>query len=144
MNIEKIFEEWKEDSNIDRTELGNEALLIPKLHHKYFNIYSSERLLLRKLETDLKKLKLEKHEFYTQGHTKETQEKGWSLPAKGLILKPDIPMYMEADREIIEMNLRIGYQLEKIELLDSIIKSIMNRNFIIKNAIEWTKFTQGG
>jgi hypothetical protein len=49
-----------------------------------------------------------------------------------------------SDKEIIEMNLRIGYQLEKIELLDSIIKSIMNRNFIIKNAIEWTKFTQGG
>jgi hypothetical protein len=143
MNIEKIFEEWAEDSNINRTELDVEAIKIPKLHHKYYKVLVSERLLLKKFEADLKQLKLEKHEFYTQGHTKETQEKGWVLPAKGMILKADLPMYMDADKEMIETNLKIGYQAEKIELLDSIVRSIINRNFIIKSAIDWIKFSQG-
>lgn len=143
MNIEKILEEWQVDSKMDRTRLDVEAVNIPQFHHKYFKLLISERLLMRKLEADLKQLKLEKHEFYTQGHTKETQDKGWKLPPKGLILKADLPMYMDADPDIVALNLKIGYQLEKIDLLESIIKMVMNRNFQIKSAIDWIKFEQG-
>lgn len=143
MDIENILEEWQTDCKMDRTHLDREAVTIPQLHHKYFKIMVSERLLMRKLEAEMKQLKLDKHEFYTQGHTKETQDKGWTLPSKGLILKADLPMYMEADSEIVSLNLRIGYQLEKIDLLESIIKMVMNRNFQIKSAIDWIKFEQG-
>ena len=143
MDIENILEEWQTDCKMDRAHLDREAVTIPQLHHKYFKIMVSERLLMRKLEAEMKQLKLDKHEFYTQGHTKETQDKGWTLPSKGLILKADLPMYMEADSEIVSLNLRIGYQLEKIDLLESIIKMVMNRNFQIKSAIDWIKFEQG-
>jgi len=143
MDIEKILEEWQTDCKMDRTHLDREAVSIPQLHHKYFKLMISERLLMRKLDADMKQLKLDKHEFYTQGHSKDTQDKGWTLPSKGLILKADLPMYMEADREIVSLNLRIGYQLEKIDLLESIIKMVMNRNFQIKSAIDWIKFEQG-
>ena len=144
MNIDDILNFWQEDVKIDRTELGDEALNIPKLHHKYYEIYVKERLTLRKFEAELKQLKLDKYEFLTQGPNEETKDKGWRLPAKGMILKGDIPMYLEADQDIINLSLKIGLQQEKIELLDSIIKSIMNRNFVIKNAIDWNRFTMGG
>lgn len=143
MKLEDIFEVWKEDSNIDRTELGEESLKLPKLHHKYMKMYSREKLILHKLDTEMKSLKLDKYEFYTQGPNEETQAKGWKIPAKGLILKSDIPMYMDADRDIINMSLKIGYQKEKVELLESIIKNITNRGFAIKNAIDWAKFQMG-
>jgi len=143
MKIEDIFEEWNKDSNVDRTELGDEALKIPKLHHKYFQIFSNEKLLLRKYESEMKVLKLEKYEFYTQGPNEETQAKGWELPAKGLILKSDIPMYIEADKHIIELSLKIGLQQEKIDLLESIIKSLSNRGYNIRAAIDFLKFTMG-
>ena len=42
------------------------------------------------------------------------------------------------------MNLKVAYQNEKVELLETIIKSISNRNFIIKNAIDWNRFVMGG
>ena len=142
MKLEEIFEAWKLDCVVDKTELGEEALKIPKLHHKYFQVYSSEKLLLKKYESDLKKLKLEKHEFYTQGPNEETPTH-WKLPPKGMILKADIPMYIDADEDIIRMNLKIGLQMEKIELLESIIKTIMNRGYLIKTAVDWTKFTMG-
>ena len=144
MSIDEILEQRQQDTKIDRTELGDEALNIPKLHHKYFKIFTNERLNLRKLESELKQLKLDKYEFLTQGPNEETKDKGWRLPAKGMILKGDIPMYLEADQDIINLSLKIGLQQEKIELLDSIIKSIMNRNFVIKNAIDWNRFTMGG
>jgi len=143
MKIESIFEEWEKDSQIDKTDLDEESLKIPKLHHKYYRQFVSERLLCRKLEADMKQLKLEKHEFYTQGPTKETQEKGWQLPAKGMILKNDLPMYIDADKDIIELSLKIGYQLEKIDLLESILKTLQNRGYNIKTAVDWIKFTQG-
>lgn len=144
MKIEDIFTQWETDTQVDRTELGDEALKIPKLHHKYFQILVKEKMILRQYEADMKQLKLDKYEFYTQGPNEETKDKGWRLPAKGMILKNDLPMYMDADQDIINQSLKIGLQQEKIELLDSIIKSIMNRNFIIKNAIDWQRFTMGG
>jgi hypothetical protein len=143
MKLEAIYEEWNIDSEIDMTELGNEAIKIPKLHHKYFQMYTNEKMLLRKYEAELKSLKLEKYEFYTQGPTRETQEKGWVLPARGMILKQEMPMYLEGDRDLIDMSLKIGLQQEKVELLESIIKSLTNRGFQIKSAIDWNKFTMG-
>lgn len=143
MNIEDIASQWQEDVNIDKTELGDEALKVPKLHHKYFQILIHEKLLLKKYEADMKTLKLEKYEFYSQGPTEETRRKGWELPAKGLILKSDLPMYIDADKDIINLSLKIGLQQEKISYLDSIIKTIMNRGYLIKSAIEWTRFTMG-
>jgi hypothetical protein len=124
MKLDEIFEQWQIDSEIDKTELGDESLKIPKLHHKYFQIYTSERLLLRKYEAEMKQLKLEKYEFYTQGPSKETNDKGWIMPARGMILKQEMPMYMEGDKELIELSLKIGYQQEKVELLDSIIRKL--------------------
>ena len=143
MKLEYILELWSEDSKLDRTELSDEALKIPSLHHKYYQIYVRERLQLRAIEAELKKLKLEKYEFFTQGPNEETQKLGWKLPAKGLILKQDIPMYMDADKEIISISLKIGMQQEKIELLESIIKSFQYRGYNIKSAIDFEKFKMG-
>lgn len=144
MNIDDILNLWQDDVKIDKTELGDEALNIPKLHHKYYQIFVKEKLILRKYESEFKQLKLDKYEFLTQGPNEETKDKGWRLPAKGMILKGDIPLYLDADDDIVNLSLKIGLQQEKIELLDSIIKSIMNRNFVIKNAIDWNRFTMGG
>lgn len=143
MKLEEILELWKEDSTVDKTEISDEAVKIAKLHHKYFQILVAERMILRNYEADMKRLKLEKYEFFTQGPNEETQAKGWKLPAKGLILKADIPMYMDADNEIIKLSLRIGAQQEKIELLESIVKTVMNRGYNLKVMLEWQKFING-
>jgi Recombination, repair and ssDNA binding protein UvsY len=144
LKIEEIREAWDVDASIDKTELGDESLKIPKLHAKYTRMLSDERLLLRKLESDLKVLKRDKYEFYTMGPTKEQKDSGWELPARGMVLKQDINIYMEADRQVVDLSLRIGMQQEKVELLDSIIRSIMNRGYQLKTALDFLKFTMGG
>ena len=143
MKLDEILDLWKEDSGIDITEIGEEAIKIAKLHHKYYQILVKERFDLKTKESNMKRLKLDKYEFFTQGPNEETQEKGWKLPAKGIILKSDIPMYMEGDSDIIQLSLRIGYQQEKIDLLESIIRTIMNRGYNLKVILEWEKFKNG-
>jgi Recombination, repair and ssDNA binding protein UvsY len=143
MNLDTIFSYWGEDSKVDRSNLGEAALDISSLHHKYHKIYTNERLVLRSYESKLKTLKLQKYEFYTQGPTQETVDLGWKLPPSGKILKQEVANYMEADPEIIELGLKIGLQHEKVELLESIIKTITNRGFQIKTALDYMKFTMG-
>lgn len=144
MKIEDILEEWKKDSQIDNTELGDELSKIPKLHQKYFEIYIQEKMILKSHEADMKRLKLEKYEFYTQGPNEETLAKGWKFPAKGMILKTDVGLYMDGDPDIIKLSLKIGLQQEKLELLESIIKSFNSRGYNIRAAIDWMKWTSGG
>lgn len=143
MKLEDIFKEWDVDSKIDRSELGNEALKISELHNKYYRIFTHERLVLRKLESDMKILKLDKYEFYIHGPSDESRKKGWTQPSVGRIMKPDVNSYIEADDDIIKLSLRIGVQHEKIDLTESIIKTLGNRNFNIKSAIDFEKFKVG-
>lgn len=144
MNIDEILSSWEEDARIDRTELGEESIKIPRLHHKYYTMYVQERLKLRALESRFKQLKLEKYEFYTQGHTTETREKNWKLPPRGMILKGDVPLYMDADPDLSDLSLKISMAEEKTQALSEIVKSLKERGWQIRNALEDYKFKNGG
>jgi Recombination, repair and ssDNA binding protein UvsY len=144
MTLEEIYDNWNTDSHIDRTDLGVEALKIPKLHSKYTAIISKERVRLYMLEQEMKVLKKDKYEFYTQGPSKESKDKGWDFPSKGLILKNEVQIYIDSDKDIIDLSLRIGNQKEKIDVIEEILKSINNRTFAIKNAIDYFRLMSGG
>ena len=143
MKLETIYEHWSSDSKIDRTELGNESIKIPQLHAKYFKFYSEERLRLKQYESEHKILYKRKFEYY-MGTMDEGEQKdlGWE-PQLLKILRTDLPTYIDADQDIINLNLKISMQKEKIDVLDNIIRTINNRGFQIKNVIDWEKFKTG-
>lgn len=143
MKLEEIQQLWEDDSNIDRTELGEASLRIPQLHSKYFKIFSQERLTLKKLQADYKLLYRDKYQYYNGTLDEETlQERGWE-PNGLKILRTDIPIYMDGDSDLQAIALKINLQEEKIDFLESSIKSLTNRGFQIKSAIEWIKFQNG-
>jgi hypothetical protein len=59
------------------------------------------------------------------------------------VLKPDIDKYMDADTDIIKSVSKIEYYQTMLNFLDSILKTILNRTYQIKNAIEYMRFTAG-
>ena len=143
MKLEEIQQSWEKDCVIDRSELGEESLKIPKLHSKYFNMFSAERMTLRKLESDLKKLYRVKYEYYSGTLDFDTlREYNWE-PNPLKILRSDIGMYMDSDTDYQTMHLKYEYQKEKVDFLENIIKSLINRGFQIKSAIDWEKFKVG-
>jgi Recombination, repair and ssDNA binding protein UvsY len=143
LKLEDIFELWSEYAVIDKTALDDEALKIPKAHNKFYRLYSAERLRVRQQKSDLNKLLLEKYTFYTEGPTKEQVDAGWKLPPRGKIIKNEVEKYLEADQDIIDLNLRIAYTQEKVDALKSIIDELNRRSFNIRAAIDFIKFTQG-
>jgi len=143
VKIEKIESLWSEDSIITDIDLSREASKIPQLHAKYYQIYIREKMILLKYRNEYKKLKLEKHEFLINP-TEDKFNDGWKLPAQGKILKNEIHTYLDGDDLILQQELKIGIQEEKVTFLKSIIDSINTRNFIIKNMIEDRRFMAGG
>lgn len=144
VKLEEIQTLWDKDSVINPSALDSALLNIPILHAKYYRIYIDERNKLSIMKSKLTALALDKFEFFTQGETKETREKGWNLPSRGVLLKQDADRYIETDSDIVNMTINVGIQSEKVEFLKSIISSLRDRGFNIKSAIEFLKFTNGG
>ncbi len=148
MNIDQIFAEWDKDSKLDRNRLDEESLSIPKLHNKYYKIYVTEKAKLLRLEADYKILYKDRYDFYSGTIDDETLEKySWTAEFKEFsrkkILKSDIDRHLDADENIVNITLKIGLQKEKVGLIDSIIKSLRDRGFNIKNSIDFIRFQSG-
>jgi hypothetical protein len=144
MQLEELNEMWAKDAKIDEAQLGSEAIKIPQLHNKYYTIYSKEALRMRKLKSDLKELEHAKYEWYTGTMAEEDMKaRGWR-PNPLKILRTDVNKYIESDKDIINLSLRIDYHMQIANYLEDIIKQINNRNFMIRAAIDWVKFQSGG
>ena len=143
MKLEDIRRMVKEDSVIDDTELDIESLKIPQLHNKYLNIYHDERLLLSKVDSELKKTIRIKWEYYTGKLDEDTLKELGLEPFPLKILKQDLDKYLQSDDDIITLSHKVDYQKEKVEYLESIIKELNTRHWKIRNAIEWRKFVSG-
>jgi len=144
MNIEQIVSEWNKDSKIDETELGAESAKIPQVHNKYLKYYIGERIQLVKLKGKHKKTHKTLLEYYLgELDREELQELGREQFFKKL-LKNEVNAYIESDDMFIESTIKVAMQEEKVSYLDSIIKSLNNRGFQIKSALDWAKFTSGG
>lgn len=143
MKLDDIQALWEKDSCIDRTELGEESLRIPQLHSKYYKIFSQERATLRQWQGEYDKLYREKYEYYNGTISEEDlKANGWE-PFMLKILKTDISMYINSDNDIIKAKKAITAQEEKIEFVESIIKSLPQRGYQISAAISWEKFKVG-
>jgi len=143
MTLEEIQVQWSKDAPVDRTELATEASRIPQLHSKYFKIFSTERLLYKKMEQQSKQLWKDLWEYY-QGNFdyEELKERGWDQ-VNTRILKADLGIHIDADQNWIDNNLKMAYQKEKVDFVESIVKSLNNRGFNINAAIQWEKFKVG-
>lgn len=143
MKLEEIQNHWAKDSVIDRTELGDESIKIPQLHSKYFKMYSEERLRLKSMMQDYKVLYRVLVEYYNGTLSEEEMEEYGLEPNPLKILKNEINIHIEANKQIQQADWKIKLQEEKVDFLESIIKSLSTRGYQIKAAVDWVKFTQG-
>jgi len=143
LNIEQIVIEWDKDCKLDETELGAESAKISVVHNKYLKIYMGERVALIKLKAETKKTRKLLLEYYLgeldQSELNDINREQFYKK----LLKNEVETYIESDDMMIQANLQLGMQEEKVSYLESIIKSINSRGFQIKSAIDWAQFTTG-
>ena len=140
MNLDEIQTLWEEDSKIDEDELHTESTKVPSLHAKYYRILNSILLVKKIEENKFKQLKKEKWQYYTG---KADPEVYIDKPFDHKVLRQDVDKYMDADEDLIKITSKIDYYQIMLNYLDSILKTINNRTYQIKNSIEWQQFIRG-
>ena len=143
MRFDDIKRMIEKDIVMDSSELEREAIKTPQLHGKYLNILTDEKLLLSKCDSDFKRLKIKKWLYYTgKMSEEELNEIGWE-PFELNILKTDIDKFLDSDEDLIKMKDKIYFSQEKVNYLEATLKMISNRQWLIREAIDWIKFTHG-
>ena len=141
MNLEQIQEMWAKDSQIDPDNLHDESLKIPQLHAKYYTLYNTITLLREKARETHSKVRLERYNYYTGKADPEVYEEE-PFPYK-VRDKDALQRHMDADERLNKIDLKIRYYDIMLKFLEEIIKTVSNRTFQVKNAIEFMKFTAG-
>jgi len=143
MNLDEIRNMASNDLKMDETALEIESMKTPQIHNKYLIIFTDEKLILGKMRSDMYRLKKDKWLYYTgKMSQEELDEYGWDTFDLN-ILKSDIDKFLDADGDIIKLSNKILLQKEKVEYLENIVKIINNRQWSIRAAIDWLKFTSG-
>lgn len=141
MKIEDIHAEIEKDSVIDKANLDTESLNIPILHAKWYRIFMEELRFTKALEHDYKVTKRDRTLYYTgKAPDEEYLNEPMNLKA---VLKADVDMYLDGDEKLAKIRLRLELQKAKLEMLETFLKNISTRNFLIKNAIDFQRFKNG-
>ena len=140
MTLEELQQLVDKDFKLDDTELDAESIKIPLLHNKYLQHFNKFSLLLKKAEYEHKTLIRQKWEYYT-GKADESVYKEKPFDLK--VLKADVHIYINSDLEYQKADQKVAYLNQVVKYLEQILRTINNRTFLIKNMIEWKKFTSG-
>ena len=142
MSTDDISELWSKDSKIDETNLMGESKRIPELHSKYYNLYYKEALKVKKLRYDYKELEMAKREWIDGSMAEEDlRDRGWR-PFQKKVIRQDMDKYIQSDKDVINLSLKIDYHSVRANYLEDIVKTIHSRNFIIKNIIDKSPFIE--
>ena len=147
MNLETILKEWEVDSRINEGDLARTSVDTAKLHSKYLQLLSINKLQLKKAELKQKTLLKDKWLYYNNKMSKEEIEaKGWEYdPFNGLkVMKGDMNHYYDSDIDIQKSEETVTYYKTLVETLQEIVTNINWRHQTIGNIIKWKQFEQGG
>ena len=140
MTLDELKLQVQRDLKVDNEHLDTESLKNQEIKANYLDYKSRYELLLYKAKGDYKRMYREKWEYYGgKADAKVYVSKPFDLK----VLKTDLAMYITSDEEVIKLMNKIGYLEIVIKYIDGVIKSIDNRGWDIKNAIEWRKFEAG-
>ena len=133
--LDELQQSWNKDCLFDELNLGEESLVVPRLHQKYHIYYNKYKLILEDERQKLKRIRRERWLFYN-GKGKDSEGNYFDLK----VLKGDLNVFLESDEEIQKQILKITYFETCINYIENILKMINTRGFQVKNAIDAKRF----
>ena len=141
LDLDIIQKMWEQDSRIDLDNLHTESLNIPILHSKYFEIYNTIILLKKKAEQQKKNIRHQRYEYFTGKADPDVYLEN-PFPKK-IRDKETLQGYLDSDEKLSQSSLKVDYYDVMLSYLQDIMKMIHQRNYQIKNAIDFQKFASG-
>tara|TARA_B100000287_G_C20435654_1_gene703418 strand:+ start:29 stop:454 length:426 start_codon:yes stop_codon:yes gene_type:complete len=139
MNLETLQKKWEKDCKIG-DELSDESKKIPSLHCEYITLYNEFNLMKKNTEFQLKCMMRERWEYYTGKADPKVYE---NEPFDFKVMKNDVDRYLYGDKKIQKLQMKIEYQSQCVFFLESVLTQIRDRQWQIRNAIEFQKLTLG-
>ena len=140
MTLDELKQQVREDLKVDDEHLDTESLKNQEIKATYLDHKSRYELLLYRAKGDYKRLYREKWEYYGgKADAKIYASKPFDLK----VLKTDLSVYITSDEEVIDAENKIGYLETVVDYIKGVIKSVDNRGWDIKTAIDWKKFEAG-
>ena len=146
MNLDELKIQWAKDCEIDDIQLDNASLEVPKLHAKYQDLLTSKILVSKQYQNKYNDLLKDKWLWFNGKMSEdEVKARGWNPdPFDGLkIMKNDMQIFFNADKDLQEMNAKVEYLKVTIDLLKECMQNITWRHQTIRNTIDWRKFMAG-
>jgi len=143
MNFDELKQQVQEDLKIDSTELAIESVNTPQIHNKYLLFLKKYKEALAEDERTLRVMKKYKWLYYTGKLSKEELNQFKWEPFDLNILKTDVDKFIDADDDVIKLERQITEKKELVSYLDGVVKIVANRQWNIRSAIEWIKFSHG-
>ena len=140
MTLDELKLQVQKDLKVNDEHLDTESLKNQEIKAKYLDVKSKYELLLYRAKGEYKRIYRDKWEYYGG---KADAKVYVSKPFDIKVLKTDLSVYITSDEEIIDAENKIGYLETVVEYIKGVIKSVDNRGWDIKNAIEWKKFEAG-
>ena len=140
MTLDELKLQVKKDLEVDDETLDKESYKNQELYAKYLDHKTNFEFLLYRAKGEYKVLYRDKWEYYGG---KADAKVYATKPFDFKVLKTDLGVYISADEEIIDAENKIGYLETVVDYIKGVIKSVDNRGWDIKNAIEWKKFEAG-
>lgn len=140
MNITELKAELEKDLKIDIENLEIESVNLPGLHGKWLGFAMDQQGLLIGLRGKMKRMDLQKRNYYLgKGSRQEYKDK----PFNQTVLKSEVQSFINADPDIRKLQEKIEAKEVLIQYLESAARAVANKQWQIKNAIEFIKFKHG-
>ncbi len=143
MSLDEIIAQSTKDLAISSTNsLAVEAIRAPAIFSKYMKEYVSAKGKWKALEREKAKVARELFLYYSgKADPAVLKRKG---PIDFKILKSDIDTFIKADPEMVEVQTILDELDLKVEVLGNIVRQVKDRDWNIRNAVEYLKFSNGG
>jgi hypothetical protein len=144
MTLDEIQANWELDCDIDTNHLDTESVKTAKLHSKYIKLLVDAKLRISKLRIEYQEIKKLKFRYYRgELSRQELTDLNWEQWQYAKPIKNEMEQLLDGDSDITKIKMKIEYIDTMIYLLESILKSIADRTWSIKNSITFKQFLAG-
>ena len=141
LDYDKIVLMVEREIVLDKIDMDLESIRNPVLQSKYLKIFTDCSFALDNAESEFKKVRKQRWDYYS-GKAPDEVYINDPLPLVK-ILKNEVKDYVDVDDKVEESRLKMKYYERLQDYLDKILKVIGNRQWDIKNIVDWRKFSSG-
>jgi len=144
LHLEQLKQEWSKDCQIDSDHLDESAIRTANLHQKYLDILTEYKLRIFKLEKEFLTMKGIRAKYYMGQMSKdELLEYEWEQYQFKTPLKSELERLLETDTILLNIQDKQSYINFCFEYVGEVMKSLKDRVWQIRAAIDWKKFESG-